>query len=199
MVLTGVAISFLLFIGGGILLQQRNSRQQEEDVAGEPPKQVKLKVDSVEQAGKTANADASSAAGTTFLLEPSAEMLIAQLQDMQNLQADVAQKRLQALRVLWPVFFFEVRREAGKNIASFDISPDGFGIVVQAQYSPEKFPELDRINKGDRVWLGGEIAAVDLAGTGRVELQLEYVDLSSGIPGVVAPAENNRQQGAAGQ
>ncbi len=194
MVLTGVAVSFLLFIGGGILLKQRNSLKKEENIAEEPSKQVELQVKKDQQVTKTADADSSSAAGSTFLLEPSAEMLIAQLQDMQNLQADVAQKKLQALRVLWPVYFFEVRRETGKSIASFDILPDGFGVVVQVEYSTEKFPELDRISRGDRLWLGGEITAVELSGTGRVQLRLEYIDFSPELPGVVGPTEQSETE-----
>ncbi len=192
--LVGVVISFLFFIGGSLLLQQRNSQQKTEALqsAGQPTL-VELKVGKGRKAEETAG-DAASAASATFLREPSAEALIQQLRDMQNLQADVAQKRLQALRVLWPVFFFEIRRQGEKSIASFDIAPDGFGVVVEVEYSPARFPEIADINRGDRVWLGGEITAVELSGTGRVQLRLEYIDFSPELPGVVGPTEQSKTE-----
>ncbi len=181
----GVLLSFLLFIGGGILLQDFN--QKKRNTLGAPPKKVVLQVagGGGEEAKKEEGNSAS--AGSTFFLQPSAQDLMQQLQDMQNLKPKVAQKRLQALRVLWPVFFFESRNEGGTSVAYFDIAEDGFGVVVQAVFSPEKYPELDGIERGKRLWLGGEIVAVDLAGTGRIELTLEYISFAEEVPGLAAP------------
>lgn len=182
-VLTGVALSFLLFIGGGIFLQNLNSRKSDEEKALELPEQVELEVQKVSD-GKDGAAHSSSSTSSSFLLQPSAETLVQQLQEMQNLRPDVAQKKLQTLRVLWPVYFFEIKESEQQRLASFDISSDGFGVVVRAAYSPERFPELDGIAPGRKLWVGGEITMVDLSGTGSVELKLEYVDFSDGIPGV---------------
>ncbi len=189
--LTGVVVSFLFFIGGGILLQQLNKKQGADELAEESPKKVKLQVNTKNSPKKKGEKN-TAASSTTFFLQPSAETLVDQLQQMQNLKPDVAQKKLRALRVLWPVFFFESREENKKNIASFDISKDGFGVIVEAEYSPERFPELEGVARGRKLWLGGEISGIDLSGTGRVVLQLEYIDFSQGIPGVAVPPQKKK-------
>ncbi len=181
-----VLFSFLLFIGGGMALQSFNKQKRAKVLEGLPKKVVLQVGEGDESRSEEGKSTPASSSGSTFFLQPSAQDLVQQLQDMQNLKPAVAQKKLRFLRVLWPVFFFESRNEDGKSVAYFDIAEDGFGVVVQAEYSPQKFPEFSGLERGHKLWLGGEIVAVDLAGTGRVELALEYTSFSEDVPGVAA-------------
>ncbi len=184
-----VLFSFLLFIGGGMVLQNLNQQKREKAQEGLPKKVVLQVGEGEEKRGEGGKSMPASSSGATFFLQPSAQDLVQQLQDMQNLRPAVAQKKLQALRVLWPVFFFESRNENGKSVAYFDIAEDGFGVVVQAEYSPQKYPEFTGLERGHKLWLGGEIVVVDLAGTGRIELTLEYTSFSEDVPGVAVSSQ----------
>ncbi len=179
-----VFFSFLFFIGGGMALQSLNQQKREKVLEGLPKKVVLQVSEEEEKRGKEGKPTSAPSSGSIFFLQPSAQDLIQQLQDMQNLKPAVAQKKLQTLRVLWPVFFFESRNENGKSVAYFDIAEDGFGVVVRVEYSPEKYPEFTGLERGHKLWLGGEIVVVDLAGTGKIELALEYTSFSENVPGV---------------
>ena len=178
-VLTASALSFVFFIGGGVLLQQLNSK---DDVKKEVlPQKVELEVQDKQQP-KDSEKNNKKKKTDSFFLEPSPSQLVESLQEMQNLRPDVAQKKLQSLRVIWPIYFFEIRSEKGEKTALFDVSGDGFGVEVSASFSDGQFAELEELEPGSKVWVGGEIVGADLAGTGAVYLKLEHLDFSDRPP-----------------
>jgi hypothetical protein len=104
---------------------------------------------------------------------------------MENLQEDVAQSKFEHFRVLWPVFFFSVESLEGKEIIVLDISEDGFGAVVKGSVSSSSYPLLKEIKPGEKIWVAGEIQAVDPTGTGTIYLDIELLDFTPDGPSAV--------------
>lgn len=188
LVLIAAACSLLFFVAGGVYLQQFKSKKALKITSQELSKQIELKVK--DSTGGTGADSTSGVESSSFFLEPSAENLVKQLKEMQNLRPDIAQQKLQSLRVLWQVYFFEIREVDQQKIVSFDISEDGFGVMVNAKYSSVKFPELEELERGRKLWVGGEIVLVNLSGTGSVEVDLEYISFSETIPEQEAAASS---------
>ncbi len=176
-VVSGVVLAFLFFIGSGLLLHKL-SEKEEEPV--KPKTTVKLEVTAEKSAA------GKKKVKETFSLLPSPDMLLAKIDEMQNLRPDVAETKLAHLRVLWPLYFFEIRspegEEGGSPVALFDVRSDGFGVMVQCDWDATRFPELEGMARGRRIWVGGEILGVSQRGTGMVLLKMEYLNLSKDIP-----------------
>lgn len=173
----GLGLGLVVFVGMGIYLQK--SSKEKVKVTEKVPVKVELKV--------KAQSDSESRQGkgkktNSFFLRPTPSELLDQLAEMENLQEDVAQKKLQYLRVLWPVFFFSLEQLESKETILLDISEDGFGVAVRGDVKSAEYPELKEIEVGDKIWVAGEIAAVDPSGTGTVYLNIELLDFTEDGP-----------------
>ena len=177
--IVGLGLGLVVFVGMGIYLQKSNSKEKETPPPKEPVK-VELQV--------KAQSDASGKQGapkktSSFFLRPSPAELLDQLASMENLHDSVAQEKLQYLRVLWPVYFFSLELlEGGGETIVLDISEDGFGVAVQGSVQSVDYPQLAELKAGDKIWVAGEIAAVDPSGTGTVYLNIELLDFSDDGP-----------------
>lgn len=176
----GLGLGLVIFIGMGIYLQK--SGKEKVKIVEKKPVKVELKVKSPSSSGGS-QGDAKKT--TSFFLRPTPDELLDQLAGMENLQEDVAQKKLQYLRVLWPVYFFSIEKSEAKETIVLDMSEDGFGVEVQGEVKSADYPELGGIEAGDKLWVAGEIAAVDPSGTGTVYLNIELLDFSEAGPSSV--------------
>lgn len=177
--LIGVGFAFLLFVGGGIYLQDKNM-QEIEPVTEASPKTVKLKVSPQTEGQKNTKSPAPT---TAFFLRPSADELLAELAAMENLNKDVVNSKFSYLRVLWPAFFFTLEQdEAGQTTLLLDVSEDGFGVQIQSEVDVGAFPQLLELTTGEKMWLGGEILAVDPNGTGTIYIKTEHISFGDEPP-----------------
>lgn len=172
--LIGVVLIFIISIGGGIALQK--TRRSGEEFQPEPiPKKVELKLknkkEDAEQSGETAQS-------TSFFLKPSPDELLQQLTSLENLNEDVVESKYVGLRVMWPVYFFTLQStEGSKATLVLDVAEDGFGVLVESEVDPVAYPQLRGLEPGKKLWIGGEILAVDRSGTGTVFLKTEHINL----------------------
>jgi hypothetical protein len=176
-ILTGTAILMMAFIVIGVIWQRHN-RAEAEKKEQKVVEKVDLKVEHPENVDD----DSGKNQKKTYLLTPSPEELLSQLTSMENLNDDVAEKKFTGLRVLWKVYFFSRDDAAGGETVLFDVSDDGFGTLVQTVVKAADFPEFATMTRGTPIWLGGEIQAVDLSGTGTIHLKTEQVKSSKEIP-----------------
>ncbi len=184
--LIGIAIALLAFIGAGVYLQKN---KQKDVVPLQEPKMVELKIkDGAGDGGPESNGKPGEL--TTFLLKPSPGELFEQLESMDNIREDVVRKKYVNLRVIWPVYFFNVEETTEGVTAQFDVSEDGFGVVIHSEVNLMEYPELQDLARGDKVWLGGEITGVDLSGTGLILLKIKHLDLSQAGPATSFLKEN---------
>lgn len=176
--LIGLGVGFLFFVGGGLYMQKQN-QQDKKEVKVEPEiKKVELKVRQGKGSSDGKNEAKTGPQNTSsFFLKPSPGELLEQLSSMETLREDVAQKKFISLRVLWPVFFFNIEELDTGITASFDVSEDGFGVVVKTEINLTAYPEINNLSPGDKIWLGGEIVGVDLSGTGTIILKTEHLAL----------------------
>lgn len=176
--IAGLGVGLIVFVGLGIYLQKKNSQESEVPPEKEPT-QIVLEV----KQDKTSSKNNSTGKKTSsFLLRPSPSELLEQLSSMGNLQESVAQEKLQHLRVLWPVYYFSVEAVDSGESLLMDISEDGFGVEVRGRINSADYPQLNSLQSGDKVWVAGEIEAVDPSGTGTVYLKIELLDFTDDGP-----------------
>jgi hypothetical protein len=169
--LTGMGLGLLVLIGAGLYLQKSNNSDKNKA----PVKEVnKVELEVKKQTSNNSPAKNKS----TFYLRPSAQELLGLLATMENLQEEVAQKKFENLRVLWPVYFFSMEPSAAESRLLLDISEDGFGAVVTGTVKSEEYPELQSKQPGDSLWVAGEIVGVDPSGTGTIHLDISLLDFS---------------------
>ena len=177
----GLGFGLVVFVVSGIYLQKKNS-QEKEIVSVKEPTTVKIQV-----SPKTSSKgnEASSQKTSSFFLHPSPVELLERLLSMENLQEDVAQSKLKNLPVLWPVFYFSVDSIEGRESLLLDVSEDGFGAQVRGDINSVDFPKLKELKGGEKIWVAGEILAVDPTGTGTVYLNIELLDFTEEGPSTI--------------
>ncbi len=174
-ILTGVGLAFLIFVGSGIYLQKKNNKEKESFVES-VPKTVELKKAVPESRDGQAR---SSQKSSSYFLKPSPDELLEQLASMEGLNENVSNAKFSGLRVMWPVYFFSIIGQEKKTATVLlDVSEDGFGVEVQTEIDAAVYPEIIELKEGDKFWIAGEILAVDPAGTGTVFLKMEHLRFS---------------------
>ena len=184
--LLGVVLAFLLFfIGGGTYIQKHNKRAKEPSISAFPIS-VELKP---QQTAKGQTVTEPTAASTTYFLKPSPDELLEQLASMENLNEDIIDKKFLKLSVLWPAYFFSLRTtDEGRKTLLLDVSEDGFGVIIQTEVDLQRYPKLKELASGEKIWIGGQILAVDPAGTGTIYLKTEQLSVGSEAPLSVSSA-----------
>ncbi len=104
--LVGLVLAFVLFIGGGLYLQ-KHSKTARESMTTAAPVSVQLEQPKGQEGQQ---AKSSSTAVTTYFLKPSPDELLTQLAAMENLNGDVVEAKYANLPVLWPAYFFALRK-----------------------------------------------------------------------------------------
>lgn len=202
--LAGVGLVFVFLVGGGLYLQKQ--RKKEEIIPVQEPEQVTVSRPKSSGGGsfdkkESAHSSPNQETGTYFL-KPSPQDLLQQLADMENLNPTVVQSKYVQMPVLWPVYFFSFEQMENRGRLVLDVTEDGFGVVVESMVSADKFPEMSQFERGDKIWIGGKIVAVDPEGTGTVYLETEYLSATNPAKShteksgeTSAPTENRLKQG----
>lgn len=191
--LFGLGVAFLIFIVGGIYLQKAKKREIE-PLPVPSPKRVELTPDQKEKAQRTTEV---SATNSSYFLKPSPEELLEQLASMEHLNEDVIDAKFSNLPVLWPAYFFAVRKaENGRTSVLLDVSEDGFGVVIESEVDLNLYPQLRELVSGTKIWIGGEILTVDRAGTGTIYFKAEQFWFSAEAPFSQTLQETKRETGS---
>jgi hypothetical protein len=177
--LIGLGLAFLVFIGGGIYLQKANEKEKE-PLAVVSPLSIELKSAQKEKGQGTTE---STAPHTSYFLKPSPAELLDQLASMENLNDAVIDAKFSHLPVLWPAYFFTLQEtEDGGTRMLLDVSEDGFGVVLESEVDLSVYPQLQDLAGGEKLWIGGEILAVDRAGTGTIYLKTDQLRFGEDPP-----------------
>jgi hypothetical protein len=169
-ILYGVLIAFFVVVGSGYFL--RGGRKQELEQAKEAtPKSVALQVG---QGVAGSAQEQGSGESTPFFLEPSPNQLLQQLTSLENLNEGAVEGKYMGLRVLWHAYFFTLQEGQGsKRTLVLDVDENGFGVILESEVDLAAYPQLTTLEVGKKLWIGGEIQAVDRTGTGTVFLKAE--------------------------
>lgn len=169
----GIVISLVI----GVLMFRKGQRPESEQPAA--PKAVELKIGQ-EKARKDGEKVQQQA---TFLLRPLPDELLQQVASMENLNSEAAGNKFSGMRVLWPAYYY-AHQDAGEGKATLllDVSEDGFGVLLESEVELAAYPELNTLQVGQKIWIGGEILAVDPAGTGTIQLKTEHLQFNGEQP-----------------
>lgn len=184
--IVGVSATLLLILGGGLVWRKIHGKEKEISAA---PKTVELKVRQEARDGKGGEQPPQL---TSFLLHPLPDELLQQLASMENLNENVADTKFIGLRVLWPVYFFD-NQDAGEGMTTLllDVSEDGFGILIESEVELSAYPAIDTLKPGQKIWIGGQIRAVDTSGTGTIFLKTEHLQFNDEQPSDPARVKAN--------
>ncbi|MBW1636343.1 MAG: hypothetical protein JRC87_00790 [Deltaproteobacteria bacterium] len=173
-----ILVAFFFFmIGIGIYLQKRSSRPvafrsglSAVNIRETPSRKSSLK-------SREGNYDS-----TTFFLEPSPEQLMVQISKLDFIDERIATKKFSGLKVMWPLYFFNFQEKKGNTVtARFDAVENGFGLMVTCSMDADKFPLMADVKSGDKIWVAGEIIAVDPAGTGMIYMTTDHIRLTEPV------------------
>jgi hypothetical protein len=125
----------------------------------------------------------TTAPTTSYFLKPSPDELLEQFASMENLNGDVIDAKFSNLSVLWPAYFFTLwKTEDGRKSLLLDVSENGFGVVIESEVDLLLYPQLQELASGKKIWIGGQILAVDPAGTGTIYLKTEQLRIGPEAP-----------------
>ncbi|KJR97881.1 MAG: hypothetical protein VR65_22980 [Desulfobulbaceae bacterium BRH_c16a] len=178
--LVGIGIAFLLFVAGGLYLQKKNKLDKEYPIEL-MPKTVEL---NLRQKGEPSGQAAETTPATaSFFLRPSPSELLQQLASMEHLNENIAGEKVTGLRVLWPVYYYSYQEQGGgKATLLLDVSEDGFGLLIESEVDLSVYPPIHDLQAGQKIWIGGEILAVDPSGTGTIYLKAEHLQFNEEEP-----------------
>jgi hypothetical protein len=137
--------------------------------------EVKIALPSSSQGEATAE-DTAAPTTTSFFLHPSATELLGKLENLNYQEFKAETKNLPGLRVMWPAYFFSIMNiTTNKAEVMLDASEDGFGVVLLTEIDLEQYPQIRTLERGQKIWIAGEITGVDPTGTGQFFLTAEYI------------------------
>ena len=170
--LISIAVVFVFLVGGGVYLQKRNEKEKDQHPKSTP---TRIKISKPAKKGSQQAAKISSST-TTFFLKPLPGELMEMIADLDSLDESVATKKYSGLPVMWAVYYFSaVEKKDNIVTVQLDVSEDGFGVIVMCDVDLSEYPQIAEIESGKKIWVAGEILAVDPSGTGTVYLKTDYV------------------------
>jgi hypothetical protein len=180
--LVGIGLAFFLFVAIGSYLQEKSKLTVELPVPTAPQAvEIKAKPEGREQGGQVPGT--ATAPATAYFLHPSPEELLAQVASLDNLNDAAVDAKYLQLPVLWPAYFFAFRETGeGKKTLLLDVSEDGFGAGIESEVDPALYPQLRKLNRGEKLWIGGKILAIDRTGLGTIYLQAEQIRVGAEPP-----------------
>lgn len=181
--LVGLLFGLVVFIGIGISLQKSSREPSVESEPAPEPDKVELKFKNTDSTGARQGPQKIT---TAFFLKPSPTELLEQLKALEDLNENVVQAKFTGLKMLWPVYYFSLEEskeeERVKKRLSADVSEDGFGVMLKADVSLQEYPQLQDLEQGQKIWVGGEILAIDPEGTGVIYIMAEHVTVGEKPP-----------------
>lgn len=175
--LLGIGVVCLLLFSAGLYLQKKD-KGAEEQVA--VPESVGLMVG---QKNNDAEEGRSEIQQEKFFLRPLPDELLQRSISLENFKENAADAKFTGMRVLWPVYYFANQDLGqGKTNLLLDVSEDGFGILIESEVELSVYPAIATLQEGQKIWIGGEILAVDPSGTGTIHLKAEHLHFSEEQP-----------------
>lgn len=182
-VLLLVTVIFFLFVSIGIYLQGEDKRDSG------PVNEMSQKNIEVKRPEQTEDQsrDTTIARADAFYLKPLPGELLEQIANLDSLDEKVATGKFSGLPVMWSGYFFSLKKhEDNSTTVQLDVSEDGFGVIIICDADVKEYPEITEIESGKKIWVAGEILAVDPSGTGTIYLKTDYFSFTE--PEEVAPA-----------
>jgi len=172
-VLILVTSVFFILVGSGVYLQRQNGQ-------GTKHKNQKAAADGQIQPsrkkGSSQPRDIAAPQATAFYLKPLPGELLEQIAALDSLDEKVATGKFSGLPVMWEAYFFSLeKREDNTATVQLDVSEDGFGVILICDVDLDEYPDILEIEGGEKIWVAGEIAAVDPSGTGTIYLKTDYL------------------------
>lgn len=161
----------------GILFQNNDSKKEEEKEEIQIVEKVDLTVDS-ESENETYEAPQTA----SFFLKPSAAELMEKFTEMDPHEFKTQAKKLPGLRIMWPTYYFStLKDEADITTILLDTTEDGFGVTISCTINSSKYPKLQHLQRGDKLWVAGEILGVDTEGVGQIFIAAEHLRFAGDV------------------
>ena len=131
---------------------------------------------------------------SAFSGDPAPTELPRKLEAMDSYQRKAEELKLVDLQLIWPLYFFSSTRSGEDTVSVLlDASEYGFGVIIKTEISLKKYPGIASARPGDKIWLGGKIAAIETAGTGQITFITEFVGFNGQRDGKPGTGINNQK------
>ncbi len=173
---TAVAIIVIIILGGIGSLLNSNSDTQKDTSAEAAPKKIEIPVEKKESPQNMNKQGEAPPKPETFYIEPRPGQLLEAIEGLDPVALDEQSQKLPGLKVMWPLYFFKIEEDENKNTFLYlDVSESGFGITVVCDADVNRYPQLNKANSGDLIWVAGEIVGLDATGTGQFHIKTEQI------------------------
>lgn len=191
-----ILIGFILLIGVliylGMNMQQSYLGGGESAEDAEAAKRVKLSQNGGGKGDK--GKEQSKPSVNTYFLKPTPAEIMSMVKDLVDSELPVPKEKYENLRIVWPVYFFQVNEQAGEMVSvQFDTSKDGFGVNVISDIDSLKYPEILTATPYQKIWLAGEITAIEATGTGTIFMKTEHVRFREELEEVQRAQEREKE------
>jgi hypothetical protein len=184
-ILVGSLLAVMILIGITVLFSSsknnsdRNSKKESDRILVEG---VIAKEGST---GKNQDDEQPGTGSHAFFLKPSAQDVISALRESDD-KLEQPPEDSPVLKVMWPGHFLSLtKEESGKALLQLDVDESGFGAILVCRVSLGDYPQLEQLEQGRKIWVAGEVTAIDPEGTGSVYIDVEYVRFDEGPPQAV--------------
>ena len=179
-ILIGMLLAFIILITITSLFFSRQSDKTEK-----PKKEPTLVEGTVSNGKQIAPVkdllpESEKIGSEAFFLKPSADEVLSELRNA-NEMLQQPPETSPVMKVMWPGYFFSLTEDiAGATILQLDIEESGFGVILFCTVKLADYPEIKELKKGVKIWVAGEITAIDPEGTGTVFINVEYIRFDEG-------------------
>ena len=133
--------------------------------------------------GHRSKEEQSRSTSQAFFLKPSAQEVLSALREADD-KLEQPPENTPVLKVMWPGHFFSLTQdETGQSFLQLDVDESGFGAILICRVSLSDYPELNKMEKGRKIWVAGEVTSIDPEGLGSVHINVEYIRFDEGPPG----------------
>ncbi len=176
-----IVAGFMLLVG--LLIYLSLNMKQNYFNGGEPEgdkairERINLTTQSSESAvGESGGKQSEGRPVTTYFLKPSPAEVMSMVKEIVDSELPVPEEKYNNLRIVWPAYFFKVmEQDTVTATVLFDTSQDGFGVNISTDISLVDNPDILTAIPYQKVWLAGEISAIDPDGTGTIYMNTEHV------------------------
>ncbi|THB77512.1 MAG: hypothetical protein D6B25_06485 [Desulfobulbaceae bacterium] len=176
-VLVGMIIAFVLVLSlTGLYFRNRQAPEKnKEDIT------LVEGTISPDQNQEHTNSEPVKIGSDAFFLKPSADEVLTALKEAAGEGIQELPIEHPPMKVMWPGYFFSVERtESGEGLMQLDVDENGFGVVLVCSVKLDDYPQVTKLTQGQKIWVAGQVTAIDMDGTGGVHITVEYIRFDDG-------------------
>ena len=178
MILGGTLLFFVILIG--VTMYFFGGKTQKTEDTSTEPVLVEGKMAKKDSTSQKPEQESQRIGSEAFFLKPTADEVLAALKEADN-QLKPPPENLPAMKVMWPGYFFSLtENKTSPGVLQLDVDESGFGVILVCSVNTSEYPEVKQLEQGQKLWVAGQVTAIDTEGTGSVHINVEFIRFDEG-------------------